>query len=744
MRKSLSGLWAIIIIFITIIIPFYGLTALKPLKASETPIQNVNRQKRSSNFEVREQDFINTMFLRSSFFENWSDTNYFVNPTLKTSKSLTYNENWYLDFLKDSYASGIVFDKPSEQFLEVYQNWDNYVKQYKLDRFYSVDKKFFLKDLTNFMYTYFEKYDGTGKARKMQQSIKNLEQVKFNEDKWKLIDYPTSKNIIHNLFKNPDNKWYIVNLFTVQEGNIIRKFKFTNEIKLIKKSDYDEFTWEYKFKDYEGLPNELFGYYRYIYQWNGINEPLLPKIDNSGKITDWESGDEWSFLFNIFDEVIKENIRVEQGGSANYEKLDVDGTQRIIFDFEIIDELDEKKKVVYRMILTINKEQIIRAGNLTLIHYVNDQYDTDKLNFSFDFTQSRLIDKNGKALWNFRIENYLYQQQNKIIMEELNGLIDINAFLKQFFSNALMPMFTNRGAFMEASYLDFLTYDTVVVNFLGLKADNFLSVVNLENLNSEQEKINYKLKWKNILNSSFKIMNDFYKNYLRVMFDLEGETYIQGYSKKFGLLVINGFKIFPKYFYFSDKYKNLDVKIYSSHANKFYQTKYGRVFNFDYSVFNNFKVDSTSDYLFYDRTVTYPLRVKDLSIQKVGYGVFELQAQKENEFYHYYDFNFGIYNWKDLTSLVDKPIGQWWNEQIENCKWYDMVCHIKNGSIWIVNNIPGIKQANELASGVGKLFQTTYNFFAQTFEIWKFNLDFYIVITNTFLLIIFMKFIRMF
>jgi hypothetical protein len=40
----------------------------------------------------------------------------------------------------------------------------------------------------------------------------------------------------------------------------------------------------------------------------------------------------------------------------------------------------------------------------------------------------------------------------------------------------------------------------------------------------------------------------------------------------------------------------------------------------------------------------YPLRYKDLSIQKVGYGVFELQAQKENEFYHYYDFNFGIYN----------------------------------------------------------------------------------------------------
>nr|WP_199558622.1 DUF3688 family protein [Spiroplasma sp. ChiS] len=39
------------------------------------------------------------MFLRSSFFENWSETNYFINPTLKTSKKLSFNDKWYLDFL---------------------------------------------------------------------------------------------------------------------------------------------------------------------------------------------------------------------------------------------------------------------------------------------------------------------------------------------------------------------------------------------------------------------------------------------------------------------------------------------------------------------------------------------------------------------------------------------------------------------------------------------------------------------
>ncbi|WP_400248565.1 spiroplasma phage ORF1-like family protein [Spiroplasma sp. ald] len=449
------------------------------------------------------------------------------------------------------------------------------------------------------------------------------------------------------------------------------------------------------------------------------NEPQKPSINkDTSEITDWKFGNERNFLIDVIDDVVKENIRFEQGGSANYERLDVDGTQKIIFDFEIIDEIekDKRKKAVYRMILVINKEQIIRRGNITLVHYVNNEYDGEQLNFSFEFMQSGLNDKNLKPLWYFRIENYVYQNKDKHNYEHLEGLIYIDGFLKYFFSNILMPMFTNRGAFMEASYLDFLTYDTVVINFLGLKPDNFLSVVKLYNVTNnevqqeQKDEIEFKLKWKNILSSSFKIMNNFYKNYLRAMFDLENDTYIQGYNKKFGLLVSNGFKIFPKYFYFSDNYKSLDVKIYSSHANKFYQTKYGKVFNFDYSVWNNFKVNDKENYLFDDKK-KYPLRIKDLSIQKVGYGVFELQAQKENEFYHYYDFNFGIYNWKDLISLVDKPTGQWWSEQIENCKWYDMVCHLKNGAIWIVNNIPGVKQANELASGVGKLFQTTYNFF---------------------------------
>lgn len=123
MKKKLVWFLTLPILFVS----FIQLSAFSVLEKGEVKNQTV-RKKRSTNFEIKEEDFINTMFLRSSFFENWSDTNYFVNPTLKTSKSLTYNDKWYLDFLKDSYATGNVFDKPSDKFLDLYKNWDNYVK----------------------------------------------------------------------------------------------------------------------------------------------------------------------------------------------------------------------------------------------------------------------------------------------------------------------------------------------------------------------------------------------------------------------------------------------------------------------------------------------------------------------------------------------------------------------------------------------------------------------------------------
>nr|WP_308686808.1 DUF3688 family protein [Spiroplasma sp. ChiS] len=57
------------------------------------------------------------------------------------------------------------------------------------------------------------------------------------------------------------------------------------------------------------------------------------------------------------------------------------------------------------------------------------------------------------------------------------------------------------------------------------------------------------------------------------------------------------------------------------------------------------------------------------------------------------------------------PNKQWFQVQYITPKgWWDLETHIKNAVIWIVNTIPGVKQVNKLASGVGKVFETVYSF----------------------------------
>ncbi|QCO24497.1 Spiroplasmavirus-related protein [Spiroplasma melliferum] len=728
MRKSLS-LFAISILGILgLIIPFITLTAFKPLNQQN---YTVNQQTTGIN----ETDFINTMFLRSSFFENWSETNYFINPTLKTSQSLTYNDKWYLDFLKDSYSTGISFDKPSDEFMDLYKNWDTYAKQYNIDKFYDVDKKQFLKELTNFSYSFAKYFNTVEIINKLEKSVDNLQQVNLKFQNWKLI--PLDK-----LNRNPDNKWYIGIVKKKQNDNFsIIKFNFSN------KSIWDN----------SGVPyhiiNGVWYLFKSYYCWNGNDEPQTPEVKDTGEIifyTDNEYQNTRSFLLKYINAIVQENIRVQQGGNPDYDDPNL-SSQRIIFDFEIINNLDKTstgiiltKKSIYRMILTIDERKNIIAGSLELTHlkqywngydYNSYRY-TDDLGFLFSFM------KDKENTFNFSAETYNYYQGNtpntgKRVFEQMKGQIDINKFLKAFFAHALVPVFQNRSNFIESGYIDNLQYDTILINFFGLKLVNFRDVLIAESNTN-------KTQFEKLLNSMFKVSQNFYKDYLRTIFDLENNTYVQGYNKKYGLLANNGFKIYPRYFYFSDKYKQLDIKLYSAFKNRFYSTNYGNVFNYDFSVANDYNINQNEGYVFEGALKNkYGLKYKKIEEQKIGYNVFELQAQKENDMYRYYDFNFGIYNWQEINNGGLFPDGQWWQAQYESCSWYNLACHIRNAAIWVVNNIPGVKQVNELASGVGKIFQTIYSFFNQTFEVWKFSPALYNTITNIFLLIIFMKFVRL-
>ncbi|AXF96912.1 spiroplasma plectrovirus-related protein [Spiroplasma phoeniceum P40] len=533
-----------------------------------------------------------------------------------------------------------------------------------------------MDDLTDFIYAFAVKYKMYDVSEKIVENVDRYKdnrypRVKLNQDNWKLI--------INTTGQGNSGKTYI-GIF----GN---------------KPNVNITSW----KRIEGEGLWHLYQYKAIYRWDGVGEPQIPTINkDTGEITDWNSYQRSrvkQFIDLSLYAVLQENVRVQQGGSADYENPNKVGTKRIIFDFEIVDELDVKniKKAIYRMILTVDEANLIISGSLELNNINNDDL---SFNFSFMLTaMGAFFNFNGSIYSSLNSKDLKYYQQ-------FSGQFDLSKFLQSFFASALVPVFQNRSSFIENGYIDNLQYDTVLVNFFALKLQNFNNILLSEN-------IKYKLQFDKLLNSMFKISQKFYTNYLRTIFDLENNTYVQDYNKKYGLLVNNGFKIYPRYFYFSDKYKQLDIKLYSVFKNRFYTiNNYGSVFNYDFSVTNEYNIKLNSGYVFGGNLQNkYGLQYKKNEEQKIGYNVFELQAQKENDMYRYYDFNFGIYNWQEINNGGLFPNKQWWQVQYVTPQgWWYFGAHIKNAVIWIVNTIPGVKQVNELASGVGKVFETVYSF----------------------------------
>ncbi|WFG97472.1 DUF3688 family protein [Spiroplasma citri] len=95
MKKSLSLFAIFILFFLGLVIPFITLTAFRPLNEEHYMLKQENKVLIKVLMKLI---LLIRCFYAVVFFENWSETNYFINPTLKTSKKLSFNDKWYLDF----------------------------------------------------------------------------------------------------------------------------------------------------------------------------------------------------------------------------------------------------------------------------------------------------------------------------------------------------------------------------------------------------------------------------------------------------------------------------------------------------------------------------------------------------------------------------------------------------------------------------------------------------------------------
>ncbi|WFG96012.1 DUF3688 family protein [Spiroplasma citri] len=233
MKKSLSLFAIFILTFLGLVIPFITLTAFRPLNEEHYTL----KQENITGKGINETDFINTMFLRSIFFENWSETNYFINPTLKTSKNLLFNDKWYLDFLQDSYSTGVVYDKPNEIFLNYYRQWHSLKNRYMVEKFYDVKKENFLNDLTDFIYSFAVKYKMFNVSKEIVENVGRYKEnhyprVKLKVDNWKLILNISNENLQKEInIKN--DKWYIVIGRNKRSNSNISFCKFNSKLDVL-------------------------------------------------------------------------------------------------------------------------------------------------------------------------------------------------------------------------------------------------------------------------------------------------------------------------------------------------------------------------------------------------------------------------------------------------------------------------------------------------------------------------------
>ncbi|WP_353487311.1 spiroplasma phage ORF1-like family protein, partial [Spiroplasma phoeniceum] len=140
--------------------------------------------------------------------------------------------------------------------------------------FYDVDKKQFLRELTNFIYSFTIKYNLTQMLNKLKTNINDLQIVNLKNKYWKNILRTQAPN---KEFLTATNKWYF---YISKKSNeyITEKIYFDNNF-----INNQNTWWQHLKNDSNFIWN-----YNSVYRWDGDGNPKLPEIDkNTGKILKW-------------------------------------------------------------------------------------------------------------------------------------------------------------------------------------------------------------------------------------------------------------------------------------------------------------------------------------------------------------------------------------------------------------------------------------------------------------------------
>ncbi|WFG95542.1 DUF3688 family protein [Spiroplasma citri] len=163
-------------------------------------------------------------------------------------------------------------------------------------------------------------------------------------------------------------------------------------------------------------------------------------------------------------------------------------------------------------------------------------------------------------------------------------------------------------------------------------------------------------------------------------------------------------------------------------------------------MYNAYTINSTNDYFSYYSNWDYKtdilpsnndkytqsiklLDMKDRSKYQ-GFNLIRFNTTRltEDKSISINGFNFSLYNATDWSGELND--GKIWQLPYKKGAWYRLDIHIENAAIWIVNNLPGMKEIYKFVNGIVHVFSNVSELFNNICNLFAFDITFKIMLSS--------------
>nr|WP_245938571.1 M20/M25/M40 family metallo-hydrolase [Spiroplasma phoeniceum] len=238
------------------------------------------------------------------------------------------------------------------------------------------------------------------------------------------------------------------------------------------------------------------------------------------------------------------------------------------------------------------------------------------------------------------------------------------------------------------------------------------------------------------LDNLFQVLDYFYSNVLRVIFNISNFREFIYFTSNNGNLsfvffVKNGFLLYPKSMVFNIlRFPDTDIYYLKPRVQ----------------LYNAYTINSTNDYFSYysnwdyktnilpsnNDKYTQSIKLLDMTDRSKYQGFnlirFSTTTLIENRSISINGFNFSLYNATDWNGELND--GKIWQLPYKKGAWYRLDIHIENSAIWIVNNLPGMKEIYKFVNGIVHVFSNMSELFNNIGNLFAFDITFKIMLSS--------------